>query len=841
MRFTGSVSFRPVRIGFLVPPDDLGLVSKVARLSTCLWGGRFNVMIPFFETGGERWVRPYHGEGGLNVARGYINFFEPDTLVETSPGMAKRLGWETIEHSFGLPRVVSLDQFYEMDDHGRANFVTGVNILEVMQQLYNEEYKYERRHKIPFAAVNLDDNHAFFDLVGGRYPSDAALAEIREAYVRVFSPETLPALADTAMKLVKGGYAGPTWITRHDLKESLGRRSRDQTFYVFDASNAGDAMDYWNYRLIERRVIPINLEWFVAHKEFIRESIVRMNVAIPGNPYGTKFHTTIQFASSISDDTVIELIRKHLNDLPETSFAWARDPSVWTYIGRGRERRETKILATSEAVSFDEQANSKDKDYVRLPAPSPKFLNATGRYRKARWINMVVPTPSHRGGDDAAIVYPTNLWSPNYPRLGLGEDIRIGREGWALPQEHAVGLLAVKPQDGREAIIGWFKTHGIGAHPSEEGQVAAQVIAAAGGLRGSGMFADRETINLLNDMAESHTERTRNGKRVATFTPDRSKHMNTVRQHFEKRAKGSFGYWNELNYFLERKVFRAGLRVQCPTCTYRNWFDLDTISYSPTCTRCLNQFEFSQSPKDLHDADWFYRVVGPFAASDYARGGYAVALTLRCISQGTHHTEMTWTTGLNLQPLNCELDFAAWYRRSEMSDDERDEPLFVIGEAKSFGKNAINEDVVVGLKKVAERFPGAVMIVSSLREASDYTADELRRLRDLALWGRRDVFQGHPTNPLIVLTATELFSNRSPIDTWEKMGEVVHASVDPTDLHVLADMTQKRYLGLAGFWKERMEAHELARRRRRLIKIIETRVDWLKRNSGAHWRTRRGA
>ena len=260
-----------------------------------------------------------------------------------------------------------------------------------------------------------------------------------------------------------------------------------------------------------------------------------------------------------------------------------------------------------------------------------------------------------------------------------------------------------------------------------------QVIAAAGGLLPSGMFADRQTIGLLSDMAESRAELSRGGKRVAVTIPDRSKHMNTVRQHFDERAKRSFGYWNGLDYFLERSVFRAGLRVQCPICAYYNWFDLDAISYSPTCTRCLNQFPFSQSPADLHDVDWFYRVVGPFAAPDYARGAYAVALTLRCIA-GYRDTEMTWTTGLNLQPLNCELDFAAWLRSSTILNDERDEPLLVIGEAKSFGKNAINEDAVLGLRKVADRFPGSIMVVSSLREIGEYTAEELQRLRDLALW-----------------------------------------------------------------------------------------------------------
>ena len=51
--------------------------------------------------------------------------------------------------------------------------------------------------------------------------------------------------------------------------------------------------------------------------------------------------------------------------------------------------------------------------------------------------------------------------------------------------------------------------------------------------------------------------------------------------------------------------------------------------------------------------------------------------------------------------------------------------------AKSFGKNAISEDAVSDLRNIANRFPGAIMIVSSLREISDYTRNELQRLERL--------------------------------------------------------------------------------------------------------------
>ena len=271
MRLTGSVSFRPIRIGFLIPPNDLGLVSRIARLLTCLWGGRYNVMIPFFDTGGERWVRPYHTEGGLNVARGYVNFFEPDPLVETSPGMAERLGWQDKERISELPRIVSLDEFYTKDFRGRTEFAAGIDILEVMHHLYRQEYKYERRHKRGF--VTVENGGAYFDVVGGRYPSDEMLAEILMHMSRCFRPRRT-STADTATKMIKGGICQPGMDNAIRTLKIVRSRITRRNFLRLIRPIAGDLIDYWNYRLIVRRVIPINLEWFVAHKDFIRDRIV---------------------------------------------------------------------------------------------------------------------------------------------------------------------------------------------------------------------------------------------------------------------------------------------------------------------------------------------------------------------------------------------------------------------------------------------------------------------------------------------------------------------------------------------------------------------------------------
>lgn len=208
VRFSGSVRLRPIRVAFLVPPDDLNLVVRAAQLSASLWGGRYCPIIPFFEVGGERWTQPFP-INGLDVARGYVDFFEPDTIVEAAPGMAEKLGWRSEPHILGLPRVIPLNDFYEIDHRGQVQFVAGIDIIEVMQELYDAEFKYERRHKRPFADIEQTPGNAFFDVVGGRYPTDENLSYIHEAFRDVFSAERLPASADTAMKLLKEGYASP--------------------------------------------------------------------------------------------------------------------------------------------------------------------------------------------------------------------------------------------------------------------------------------------------------------------------------------------------------------------------------------------------------------------------------------------------------------------------------------------------------------------------------------------------------------------------------------------------------------------------------------------------------
>jgi len=112
--------------------------------------------------------------------------------------------------------------------------------------------------------------------------------------------------------------SSPLSFTRHGLEADYRRRS-DLRFFVFDPTDAQDVIDFWNLRQFDRDVIPIHIEWFEQCVPMMREAIEQNHRPIPGNPFGTKFYTTLEFARSIPTERVRPLLQTHLRDLPDGS------------------------------------------------------------------------------------------------------------------------------------------------------------------------------------------------------------------------------------------------------------------------------------------------------------------------------------------------------------------------------------------------------------------------------------------------------------------------------------------------------------------------------------------
>lgn len=201
---------------------------------------------------------------------------------------------------------------------------------------------------------------------------------------------------------------------------------------------------------------------------------------------------------------------------------------------------------------------------------------------------------------------------------------------------------------------------------------------------------------------------------------------------------------------------------------------------------------------------------------DYGRGSYSALLTLRILEKlGGIRGQMTSSTAMNLKfdDSDIEVDFVAWWRRE--GHDTHYPPVLVIGETKSLGQgDLIKQPHLTKLKAVGRKLPGAIIVISVLRDK--FTESEAKILKSFVKWGRRPDYDGRPTNPVILLTAHELFCEHLISATWKQLGEPYVNFVDyehTKNLFNFADATQRIYLALPSYLVQRRS--ELSRRAER--------------------------
>src|SRR5262249_28853090 len=108
------------------------------------------------------------------------------------------------------------------------------------------------------------------------------------------------------------------------------------------------------------------------------------------------------------------------------------------------------------------------------------------------------------------------------------------------------------------------------------------------------------------------------------------------------------------------------------------------------------------------------------------------------------------------------------------------------------------------LKAIGQKIPGATLAISVLRES--FSPSEKKLLKPFVQWGRRPDAEEQPTNPVLLLTAHELFTEHSISETWKKLGPPYKrfAAYEHTrKLDNFCDATQQIHLGLPSFHESR--------------------------------------
>lgn len=83
IRGTVKVKLRPIKLAFLVNPEDKVSLQQAIKINTFLWGGVYNPIIPTYKELPAAWQdAPFVGSpSAQELVSGYLDNFDPDYVV----------------------------------------------------------------------------------------------------------------------------------------------------------------------------------------------------------------------------------------------------------------------------------------------------------------------------------------------------------------------------------------------------------------------------------------------------------------------------------------------------------------------------------------------------------------------------------------------------------------------------------------------------------------------------------------------------------------------------------------------------------------------------------------
>jgi len=788
-----NVRLRPIRFGFMVRPEDASNLRKIFRVNTCLWGGLYNPIIPFFRRVPAWWERNgYRFDNATQIINGYLDYFEPDFIVEAEQGIANRSG---IDHERILLLSDILPRTGQRDERGH-----GQTVLDLYRDLYRKEFQFVRRHNHKIVDVRAADRtfDDFASCVFGRFPNQHDLKYFYTSFKDAFDPDQISLDGTTLKKLYQSGSYSALRIGHDGIDVDYNDHS-EPTLFILDAKEPKDWLDFWNYRAVHRSGVAIPVQWLPELSDFCKTFLTKNYRPLPGNPNGVMIHPISMFSRSIHEEEIKALHAKYLRiDKQGANAIQTWYPPIWRQVPEIMVRRTRPILtATSKRFNV---AVDIEKPRIRFESLHPDFAESFGC--ENRWAN-VIRLEDWSSKSRIATVFPSDFRVQAVPRFSLGGEFLVSsNEGLVnFPRyketSHHWNLI-----EGREAIELWLKRDKIICALSGSGRATQQIIQTLGGFWGVQCLSHKSIIELLNGMANSPITR--------------SAHQKEFENKINNAIKGDIWRHKVFETLVERNAVELGQELKCSKCGSWGWHALNQLNVVMNCHLCLRPFDFPLTkPTDSQHAKWAYRVIGPFALPKYADGGYSAALAIRFFANAigiSMDTKTTWSPGQELtlpDSKKVEVDFLLWYQRKHMFGTDHPTQI-VFGEAKSFGKDGFKEDDVQRMKLLAECYPGSILVFATMKGSSDLSKDEIKRIRKLAEWGREyDKERRETRAPVILLTGTELFTPHHLEQVWKEKGGNHAKLVEPAymrldNLKTLADCTQQLYLNMPSYsaWRD---------------------------------------
>ena len=803
-----NLRLRPIRFAFLVNPNNSEQLLEVFRVNTCLWGGKFNPIIPIRK----------NKKGDLlekenQIIKKYLDFFEPDFVIETEKNISKGLNFE---------RVLSINSILkdEKEKYGQE-FQYGQSVKGLYKYLYETEFKY--KHILdpdsvspPYKYNNIiyvetdkilpsDRFKNFIACNFGNFPDDEGLKYFSRKYEKFFHPVVKIFKPQSSYYLIDDFDQSPLDIGCKKLKVDF--YNNEPSLFLLDAENNEDLIDFWNLRGVCSKIKAVPIQCIKEFSPYLKRFVKEHYPA----PEINELKKTLEFCDTSKINRPVPIFSrsmptsKKLEKLYKNHIQHHYDADIqskWETIPDLKSSTDFlknghRPILEADSKEIDIKTDEKNPE-ISLSLLYPKTEKSGGCFLWANVITMQDPS------NQTATVFPRN-YRKNFINLNIVKDKFDVRLEWLYELEDpssdriqkellstTEGLVIFSHSknssenwvlaDGTTVIKNWLQSNNKIKETklSNEGRISQQIIHSLG-FDGVSILANEKVINLLNNMSRKPLK----SLQLESFEGEIKKIANNRKESFVKIKEN----------LIKNKAIKLGMEIKCDKCNQWSWYPLKNLDYSLICDFCLKSYIFPDPNPKNKSLRWAYRVIGPFALPKYADGGYAVALSIRFFIdtiggynkrrsvmappsrffEGKHFLDdkVTWSPGQKLEWVSgkeIETDFILLSQRPK--HNKRDNTIDVIfGEAKSFGREfgpIFQTKDIDNMKRLAEAFSGSLFVFATMSDKGEMTIGEIEDIRELAEWGRREYNKETQTARalIIVLTGTELFAQSSLFTAW---------------------------------------------------------------------------
>src|ERR1039457_2148622 len=432
-----KIKTRPLRLAYLVDPNNSQQIREAIRLISSLWGGSYFPILALYKRMPPTWAdKPFKRQLAESVIFGYLEAFDPDVLVQLSKGVPPFVT------ASGRKTIKGSEIWDVLESHGSLAPRFGIGIFELLEDVFEKYFRYKAKYPVRVVLPHLPHELSLFwaSVFGEVHPD---LMPILDAQFR--QPLEIEDVAFTTDKLAgitARDVLFPRRITQCGLAHTRRAGFRREPGHVFflDATKPDDIVDFWNLRALGGDVIavPKQLQEDPMLKELVVNFLRVHRRPWPHDPKVCDSASIIRARSCAMEDmqkfaNTLSIDREPDDPSPDGYFSlqhWY--PRVWDSWARDKDGAAPDDLYTDDEASYD--IGDSIRQEVRIKPALPSFAEDHAFHDGPRCANDV-SFRIYGSAEYAAEVFPNPAGEHVVRAVGgiasLGGDWRIDRSGLA--------------------------------------------------------------------------------------------------------------------------------------------------------------------------------------------------------------------------------------------------------------------------------------------------------------------------------------------------------------------------------------------------------------------------